>query len=125
MKDVETLIYARLIGDATFVGLIGGVGNIIHGFQNIPPKKPQITFWNLDARKGTFVTDVTNSDEIIYQFSTFANNYLDVCIRLKALFNDKQFDPLPGFEQADCMYSFWDGDVTETFDDDLKVKGKE
>ena len=124
MKDVETLIFSVISTDVTLTGLIPAA-NILHGFQNISPAKPQLTFWQVGAIKGNLKIDVTQVNQLIYQFGIFSNDYLDVCSRLKRLFDNQIFDPLPSFTEADCIFSSWDTDLTDNFDENLKVKRKD
>lgn len=125
MKDLETLIYDRLTNDSVLVSLLGDVNRIYKGFQNIAPQKPQLTYWAVTGTKGLLDSDATDSLEYFYQFAIYANNYLDILIRLRRLFDKSVFEPLPSFEEADCVISAWDADLTDTWDNDLEVKRKD
>lgn len=125
MKDIETLIYDRLTTDAPLVALMGGAGRIYKGFQNIVPQKPQLTYWAVTGTTGRLNTDVTKSLDYFYQFAIYANNYLDILIRVRRLFDKKVFDSIPEFEEADCVIGAWDADLPDTWDNDLAVKRKD
>lgn len=125
MKDLETLIYDRLTNDAPLVALIGNVAWIYKGFQNVAPHKPQLTYWAVTGTNGLLNTDSTNSLDYFYQFAIYANNYLDILIRLRRLFDKTVFEPMVGFEEADCVVAAWDADLADTWDNDLEVKRKD
>lgn len=125
MKDLETLIYSRLTNDAPLVALLGNVNRIYKGFQNIAPQKPQLTYWAVSGINGNLKTDATTSLEYYYQFAIFANNYLDILIRIRGLFDQQWFLPLPSFEEAAGVFSNWDQDLPDTWDNDLEVKRKD
>jgi len=125
MKDLETLIYSRLTNDATLVAQLGNVNRIYKGFQNVVPQVPQLTYWAVTGTKGLLDSDATDSLEYFYQFAIYANNYLDILIRLRRLFDKSVFEPLPAFEEADCVISAWDSDLPDTWDNDLEVKRKD
>lgn len=124
MKDVETVIFARITGDSVLTALIP-VANMLHGFQNIEPKKPQLTFWQVSGAKGLLRANEAQVTSLFYSFSIYANNYLDVCARLKRLFDGQVFDPPVGATEADCIFSEWDQDLPDNFDENLKIKRKD
>lgn len=125
MKDIETLIYNTLTTDADLITLIGDVNSIYHGFQNKTPTKPQLTYWNVSTAIGVLRADLVRSYEVYYQFAIYANNYLDVLIRVKRLFDNRIWPPMVGFEQLDYIYTSWDSDLPDNYDIDLGVKRKD
>lgn len=125
MKDIETLIYDRLTNDATLVSLIGDVSRIYHGFQDIVPHKPQLVYWNVTSTKGNLAANEAQVYESFYQFAIYADNYLDILFRLRRLFDNQVLEPLGSFEQLDCVFSHWDQDLSDDYDDNLEVKRKD
>lgn len=125
MKDIETIIFSRMTGDTTLVSLIGAANRILHGFQNVTPHKPQITFYNIVSTKGILRGDQAETNELFYTFSIFAENYLDIVARLKRLFNGQVFEKPAGASEIQCIFSNWDFDGPDQYDDDLQVKRKD
>lgn len=124
MKDLETVIFARITGDSVLTSLIPAL-NMLHGFQNTAPKKPQLTFWLVAGTKGVLRADEAQVTQIFYDFGIFSNDYLDVCARLKRLFDGQVFPPPVGATEADCIFADWDQDFQDNFDENLKIKRKE
>lgn len=125
MRDLEIIIFSRMTDDTTLVSLIGASNRILHGFQNVAPHKPQITFYNVVSARGQLDTDQTESREIFYVFSVFADNYLDIVKRLKQLFSNQVFDKPGGATEMQCAFGSFDSETSDQYDDDLQVKRKD
>lgn len=129
MKEVEQLVYARMIGDTEpvngLVALAGGAGNILHGFQSADPTVPSVTFHVYTQTQGLLGGDFVRQVELFIQFNIFAANYSDITFRLFKLFNGHCFAVPGGYTQIGQVSSIWDWEGPDGFDEQLEIQRKD
>lgn len=129
MKDVETLIYSRMINDNvgsdSLVYLLGNSGRISYAFQSGPPQVPQVTYFLYSSGPGLLVGDFCRTWEESYQFSVFSNIHPDIIFRLKRLFDGMVFTVPGSYQQLGQVSSVWDWEGADGFDENLEVMTKE
>lgn len=125
MKEVDDLIYQRMIADTGLVALIGSTTRIGYGFQvKADANSPQLVFFQAGGSAGQLVGDFTRTYEYLYQFGIYANNYVDIVSRLKRLFDGHQFT-VSGTTEIGSVSSVFDWDGVEGFDENLEVAQKD
>jgi hypothetical protein len=125
MKDVETIIYSRMTGDATLVNLCGGTGHIKFAFQSGEPQVPQMTYYLLSSTPGLLVGDFARTRILIYNFSIFSNQHPDITARLKRLFDGMVFTVSPALTELGKLESVFDWEGPDGFDESLEVMRKD
>lgn len=129
MKEVEQLVYSRLIADTEavngLVALVGGVGNILHGYQSALPTVPSVTFHVYTQTPGLLGGDFIRQVELFIQFNIFASNYSDISFRLFKLFNAYCFSVPSNYTQIGSVTSIWDWEGPDGFDEQLEIQRKD
>lgn len=129
MKEVEQLVYARLIGDTEpvngLVALAGGAGNILHAYQSAQPTVPGVTFHIYTQAPGLLGGDFVRTTELYIQFNIFASNYEDIVFRLFRLFNGHSFAVPTNYVQVGQVSSIWDWEGPDGFDEQLEIQRKD
>jgi hypothetical protein len=129
MKEIDKLIYGRLVGDTVatigLVALLGTSANIMHGFQNVIPKVPYLTFQVFSEIKGQLGGNFTRSIDVFMQFSVYAANYADVIARLRHLFDGYRFDVPSDYTEIGQMRGLFDFEGPDGYDDQLEVQFKQ
>lgn len=126
MKDVETLIYSRMINDTVLVNLLGGDdANIKYAFQSGTPTVPQLTYFMFTAAPGEILGNHTRTYEELYQFNIFSNDHPDIAFRLKRLFDGMVFDVSPSVTELGAVSSVFDWEGPDGFDEALEVMRKD
>ena len=129
MKEVEQLIYARLIADteATYglVSLLGNVNRILHAYQSAQPTVPGLTFHVYTQAPGILQGDFIRTVELFIQFNIFAANYSDITFRLFKLFNSHTFAVPTNYVQVGQVSSIWDWEGPDGFDEQLEIQRKD
>ena len=129
MKEVEQLVYARLIGDTEvvngLVALVGGSSNIIHGYQSALPSVPSVTFHVFTQTMGHLSGDFARTIELFIQFNIFAANYSEITFRLFKLFNGYCFSVPTNYAQIGQVSSIWDWEGPDGFDEQLEIQRKD
>ena len=125
MKDVETLIYSRLTGDAALVALLDGSTHIKYAFQSGAPVVPQLTFFAYTSGPGLLVGDFSRTILEFYQFNIYSNSHPDVAFRLKRLFDGCQFVVPSNYAEIGSVSSVFDWEGPDGFDESLEVMRKD
>lgn len=128
MRDVETLVYQRLIADTGtggIVPLLGNASRIVHANESAVPSSPGLTFSVLSGVPGKIAGQ---SRDVFVTFAIFAENYLDIADRLNRLFNNRRNDLSlisGGAVQIGSAYSTFDFEGPDGYDDGLQVQKKD
>lgn len=129
MKEVEQLVYARMIADTEatngLVPLLGNVGNILHAFQSSEPTVPSLTFHVYTQAPGLLGGDFIRQMELFLQFNIFAANYADITFRLFKLFNSHVFAVPSNYKQIGQVSSVWDWEGPDGYDEQLEIQKKD
>jgi hypothetical protein len=138
MKEVEQLVYQRMIADNAAGGILNLLGNsitapitvtrILHSHQNIDPPSPGLTYGILATVPGHLEGDFTRTLEVTIAFTIFAENYAEVAFRLRRLF-DGWTHSLSlisgGAMQVGGVSSVFDFEGPDGFDESLQVQKKD
>src|SRR5262245_46690844 len=93
MKEVETLVYQRMIRDNGSGGLVSMLNNevarILHAYERDALDSPGLTFSILSSVAGS-VPALTR--EVFVSFQIFSSSYPDIARRLVRLFDRHQHD---------------------------------
>jgi hypothetical protein len=129
MREVETLVYQRLIADTSspsgIVTLLGSTTRILHGFQVQVPSAPGLTFYTISEAKGMVPR---LSRDIFVNFSIYAQNYLDIADRLNRLFDNHRHNLSlisGGAMQLGGVSSVFDFEGPDGYDESLDVQKKD
>jgi hypothetical protein len=136
MKEVETVVYQRMIADNGAGGLLDLLGEditpppsssarIIHSHQVDDPAAPGITFSITAAPKGQLPRFTR---EVFVTFNIFAMNYTEIAFRLIRLFDGIQHDLSiisGGANQVGGLSSVFDFEGPDGFDESLEVQTKD
>lgn len=128
MKDVETLIFSRMTGDTgsdSLEDLLGGSGRIKYAFHADDPVVPQLTYFIFSSGPGLLTGDFARTWEETYQFTIYANNQADILFRLKRLLDGMTFTVPGSMEQLGSVYSVWDWEGPDGYDESLEVQTKD
>jgi len=129
VKEVEQLVYARLIGDTEvtngLVALLGNSSRILHAYQSTDPTVPRLTFSVYTSTPGNLGGDFIREMELFIQFNVFAANYSDIIFRLFRLFNGHQFAVPTNYVQVGQVSSIWDWEGPDGFDEQLEIQRKD
>jgi hypothetical protein len=129
MKEVEQLIYSRLIGDTEatvgLVALLGAAAHIMHAFQNIIPVVPYLTFQVFTMGKGSLGGDFGRSLDVFIQFNAYGKNYADVVARLRKLFDGYRFDVPSQYTDVGQLRGVFDFEGPDGYDESLEVQSKQ
>lgn len=129
MKEIETLIYSRLIGDTEatvgLVALLGSGSHILHAFQDIVPVVPYLTFQIYSVGSGLLTSNFNRSLDVFIQFNVFASNYLDVLARLRKLFDGYRFDVPSNYTDVGQIRGVFDFEGPDGYDEQLEVQTKQ
>ncbi len=129
MKEVEQLIYGRMIGDTEasigLVALLGTTAQILHAFQMAIPKIPYLTFQVYSQGRGELGGNFNRSLEIFIQFNAFARNYMDVVARLRHLFDGYRFDVPSNYTEVGQLRGVFDFEGPDGYDEQLEVQSKQ
>jgi hypothetical protein len=129
VKEVEQLVYARLIADTEpangLVALLGNVNRILHAFQSADPSVPFLTFHVYTQSSGGVQGDFMRTLEVFIQFNIFASNYADITFRLFKLFNGHNFVVPTNYIQVGQVSCIWDWEGPDGFDEQLEIQRKD
>ncbi len=130
MREVEQLIYGRLIGDTQatvgLVALLGSTTHIFHAFQNTLPAIPYLTFQVYSQVKGQLTGNFARSIEVFIQFNIYAINYADIAARLRKLFDGYRFDiPSSNYVDVGQLRGVFDFEGPDGYDEMLEVQFKQ
>lgn len=125
MKDVETIIFSRMTGDATLVNYCGGAGHIKFAFQSGEPTVPQLTYFLFSSTPGILTGDYVRTFNEIYQFTIFSNQHPDIVFRLKRLFDGVVHSVSPSLTELGKLESVFDWEGPDGFDESLEVMRKD
>jgi hypothetical protein len=128
MKEVEQLVYARMIADTVTGGLVpllGSVDRILHAYQSNVPPAPGLTFQIWNSVPGTLTGDFIRTHEIFIQFNIFSNSYPDIAFRLKRLFDGYCFTVPGNYLEIGAVSSVFDWEDTDGFDEQLQIQRKD
>lgn len=129
MKEVETLIYSRMIGDTEatngLVALLGSTAHIVHAFQDTVPVVPYLTFQVYSQGVGQAGGNFARSLDVFMQFTVYAINYLDVIARLRHLFDGYRFDIPTNYTEIGQLRGVFDFEGPDGFDESLEVQTKQ
>jgi len=124
MKEVDELIYQRMINDAGLVALVGSVDRILYSFQPTASLVPQLNFYKISAAPGILTGDFARTMVHFYEFNIFASNYVDILSRLRRLFDGHVFTIPGSFVEAGQVSAVFDSEGTEGFDEGLEINRK-
>lgn len=129
MKEVEQLIYARLIGDTEatngLLAILGDATHIFHAFQETVPVVPYLTFQVYSAGKGTLGGNFGRSLDVFIQFNAYAKNYMDVIARLRKLFDGYRFDVPSNYTDVGQLRGVFDFEGPDGYDESLEIQSKQ
>lgn len=110
---------SRLTGDATLVSLLGGSGRIYKALEKTVPQVNSLTYLHLGAiPTGSLRLKNVESRDETYMFNIFHPQFEVVKDRLYRLLHQYRFtNP----SDATIVYSEWDWDGPDRFDEDLMV----
>jgi hypothetical protein len=138
MREVEEVVYQRMIADDGEGGLLDLLGTdiepeegpidtsrILHAFQVATPPAPGITFSTFASPKGSVPRQTR---EVFIAFHIFSPRYSDIGFRLMRLFDGVQHD-LSGFSggtvQIGGVSSVFDFEGPDQFDESLEMQTKD
>jgi len=124
MKEVDTLIYQRMIGDSGLVALLGAISRIRYAFQPVESLVPQLSFYKLSSTPGLLTGDYNRTLLMHYQFDIYASNYVDILSRLRRLFDGHVFTIPSNYVEAGQVSMVLDAEGSENFDEGLEVNRK-
>jgi len=128
MREVETLVYQRLIADTgsgSVVGLLGNASRIMHGQQQVIPSAPSLTFSVASAVKGQ-VPRLTR--EVFVTFQIYSDAYPEIADRISRLFDNHSHNLAlisGGNLQVGGCSSVFDFEGPDAFDESLEVQRKD
>ncbi len=129
MKEVDQLIYARLIGDTEptngLVALLGTTAHILHGFQDKVPVVPYVTFDVFSVGKGLLTGNYGRSLDVFMQFNVFANHFDPILSRLRQLFDGYRFDVPSNYTEVGQLRGVFDFEGPDGYDEQLEVQFKQ
>ena len=126
MKEVDTLIYQRLINDAGLIALLEGeTKRCRYAFQPVESLVPQLTFYKMAGTPGLLTGDYSRTLILFYQFDIYAKNYVEIHSRLRRLFDGHVFTIPGSYVEAGQVSSVLDAEGTENFDEGLEVNRKD
>jgi hypothetical protein len=129
MKEVDQLIYARLIGDTQatvgLVPILGTAAHIMHSFQNVIPVVPYLTFDVYSAGKGLLGGNFARTLDYFYQFNIFANHYDNIITRLRQLFDGYIFTVPGNYTEVGQIKGVFDFEGPDGYDEQLEVQSKQ
>lgn len=129
MKEVEQLVYARLINDTEpvngLVALLGNANRILHAYQSADPTVPALTFHVYTQSPGVLQGDFMRTVELFIQFNIFSAHYSDITFRLFKLFNGHCFAVPTNYVQVGQVSCIWDWEGPDGFDEQLEIQRKD
>ncbi len=130
MKELETLIYSRMVGDtAATVGLVtlmgGTASHIRHAFLNVIPVVPYLTYQIFSVGKGMLGGNFTRSLDVFVQFNIFAINHQEPRARLVQLFDGYRFDVPAQYTEIGQLRGVLDFEGPDGYDEMLEVNTKQ
>ena len=126
MKEVDDLIYQRMLADQGLLDLLNNESaRIGYGFQvKDTDNSPQLRFFQSVGTPGLLTGDFARTWQYFYQFSVWSSNYVDIISRLKRLFDGYQFT-VSGTSEAGAVSAVWDWDGPDGYDEGLEVSRKD
>ena len=126
MKEVDELVYQRLINDSGISGFMNGDNaRIGYGFQLQAGKNsPQIRYFEALGNAGLLVGDFTRTWEYVYEFGVWSNQNVDIISRLKRLFDGNSFT-ITGTTEAGAVRSVFESDGPESYDEGLEISRRD
>lgn len=126
MKEVDELIYQRMIGDTGLVALLNSQASRIgYGFQlNADNNSPQLRFHQVLGQRGSVTGHRSTTWEYIYEFGIWSNQYVDIISRLKRLFDGHCFS-VTGTNEIGSVSAIFETDGPDQYDEGLEVNRKD
>lgn len=122
MNTLDERLYARLNGDSTLQGLLGGAGRIRHTSESELAEAPMITFNEEGAEPGSIYGDQAKTISVRYRISVYADNNGAIIARIKRLLAGQHFAPT---SEAGSINVEWEGDGPDLYDEPLSVERKD
>ena len=128
MKELEQLLYARLIADTEatngIVALLGSNTKILHGYERVLPQVPYLSYQMYVGNPGLLTGNFTRSVEQFVQFNIYAVTYAVILQRLKRLFDGYRFDVPTNYVEAGQVRGLFDFEGPDGYDESLEVQSK-
>ena len=139
MKEVEQLIYQRLIADKVSGGVLDLLGEditqnpvdvtrVIHSHQIATPPSPGLTYGITSSTAGHLTGDHSRTKEIFVTFNIYAQNHSEIAYRLMRLFDGQVHDLSlisGGAVQVGGVSSVFDFEGPDGFDEGLNTQQKD
>ena len=128
MRTVHERIYSRLTGDVndkqgtSLQNLLGGSGRIYAGMDWQLAQAPCLVFNSMASVAGSINSDTVMVEQQYFEFRVFANNFLDIALRLRVLLDRYTFAET---SDAGALQCTWESDGPELFDENLKVRRRD
>jgi hypothetical protein len=128
MKEMDDLIYQRMIADTgagSLVALLGATARIGYGFQlGSDFNSPQLRFFQSVGTPGLLTGNFARTWQYFYQFAVWSSNYVDIISRLKRLFDGYEFT-VSGTSEVGAASAVWDWDGPDSYDEGLEISRKD
>ncbi|QOR55527.1 MAG: hypothetical protein UMS36scaffold28_17 [Phage 59_13] len=125
MKELEQLVYARLIADSGLTTMLGGATHVLHGFERqIPKGGDYLTFQIYSGGPGSLTGDFARSLEIFVQFNIYSKSYATIGNRLRLLFDGYRFDVPTNYTDVGAVRGLYDFEGPDGYDESLEVQSK-
>jgi len=135
MKEVERIVYARIVADSGTGGILNLLGEtlplsgvpvrFLHAYQVKDPPSPGLVYSILSSVKGSIPRQVR---EVFVSFEIFSQDYETIGFRLMRLFDGIQHDLSVisgGATQIGGVSSVFDFEGPDGFDEQLAVQKKD
>lgn len=116
-----TRLKADTAATVSLQALLGGANRIWHGKERAIPSAPGIYYESLANAAASINADNVKTSNELYQFRVYSDNYEDILYRLRVLLDGYVF---PDQTLVGNIYSIWDGDGPDLFDDSMELKVK-
>lgn len=136
MKEIEQIVYKRVIADVVSGGVLNLLGEalpltgaplrFLHALQVKDPPSPGLVYSIFSTGKGHEVPRLTR--DVFIVFNIYAQNYSEISFRLMRLFDGIQHDLSVisgGATQVGGVSSVFDFEGQDGFDESLQVQTKD